>query len=96
MRVGCPKREPVASLHPGALAAASKETGRAKAVQGNKSAPAAPAISDRPNAVACAKVENFAQAKKPHVWTDEKQTESIAAGRPFPSGGSSSVGWLRA
>ena len=40
---------------------------RGEAVQGSESAVAAPAISDRPNAVACAKVENFAQAKKPHV-----------------------------
>ena len=64
VRVGCPERASVASLHPGALAAASKETGGEKR---GENAAAAPAISDRPDAVACAKVENFAQAKKPHV-----------------------------
>ena len=40
---------------------------RREAVQCNESTAAAPAISDRPNAVACAKVKNFAQARKPHV-----------------------------
>jgi len=36
VRVGCPTREPVASLHPGTVAAASKETGGAKPCKATK------------------------------------------------------------
>ena len=60
VRVGCPKKEPVASRR---ARGRIQRNRRGEAVQGSESAVAAPAISDRPNAVACAKVENFAQAK---------------------------------